>query len=124
MDTWVLGQISFWFTVKEIKPAQVVDKVIEIWLDLVTPGRGAGERNWFHRAYRTVEQSTTRASRELDIRRELRDWDSSYPEIHHELIVRWIVGALVSITVTSVYNSIKRTMMGGGGYRRDPYNRF
>ena len=59
----------------------------------------------------------------MDIRRELREFDNAYPEIHHELIVRWLVGALVSVTVTSIYNSFKRSLMGMGS-RRDPYHRF
>jgi len=60
------------------------------------------------RGWRSIEQSTDRANREIDIRRSLRDWDNSYPEIHHELIVRWICGATVSIVTTSLYNSIVR----------------
>jgi hypothetical protein len=76
----------------------------------------------FHRAFRTIEQSTTRTSRELDIRRNLRDWDNHYPEIHHELIVRWVCGAVVSLTVTSLYNGLKRELFASG--RRDPYRRY
>ena len=30
-----------------MKPAAIVDKIIEIALDLVVPGRGAGETNWY-----------------------------------------------------------------------------
>lgn len=30
-----------------MKPAVVVDKIIEIALDLLVPGRGAGESNWY-----------------------------------------------------------------------------
>ena len=47
MDSWVVGQISFWYTVRQVKPAVIVDKVIELFLDLVVPGRGAGETNWY-----------------------------------------------------------------------------
>lgn len=75
MDSWVVGQISFWYTVYEVrfdiqlldpvllrcifpkenltphtelqvKPAAIVDKLISFWIDIVTPGRGAGEANW------------------------------------------------------------------------------
>ena len=74
------------------------------------------------RAYRTIDQTRTRTTRELDIRRDLRNWDNQYPEIHHELIVRWVVGALVSVTVTSFYNSFKRALFSSG--RQDPYRRF
>jgi hypothetical protein len=47
MDAWVVGQISFWYTVRKVKPAAIVDKVVEIFLDIVVPGRGAGENNWY-----------------------------------------------------------------------------
>jgi len=60
------------------------------------------------RGIRAVEQSSDRASREIDIRRSLRDWDHRYPEIHHELIVRWVCGAVVSVVVTSIYNGLVR----------------
>jgi hypothetical protein len=30
----------------QVKPAKIVDKAIAFWLDIVTPGRGAGESNW------------------------------------------------------------------------------
>ena len=50
----------------------------------------------------------------MDIRADLRKWDNEFPEIHHELIVRWVAGAAVSLVVTSIYNSITRP--------RPPYN--
>lgn len=178
MDSWVVSQISFWYTVNEVgswykqnkctpyrsigktllqqpnesilshiysfqvKPAKIVDKIIELFLDIVTPGRGAGETSWYvnflerssfwflftmtflleswqptsisrcllrlMKGWRTLEQSAERTSRELDIRADLRRWDDSYPEIHHELIVRWLAGATVSWAVTSMYNSLVR----------------
>ena len=60
------------------------------------------------RAVRNLEQTGERASRELDLRRDLRRWDQEHPDIHHELIVRYVCGALVSIAVTSIYNSFRR----------------
>lgn len=60
------------------------------------------------RGLRNLEQSTERAQRELDIRSDLRRWDNDHPQIHHELIVRYICGAVVSITVTSLYNALVR----------------
>lgn len=30
----------------QVKPAQIVDKIIGFWLDLTVPGRGAGESSW------------------------------------------------------------------------------
>ena len=47
MDSWVVGQISFWYTVYEVKPAVIVDKLVQFWVDLSTPGRGAGESSWY-----------------------------------------------------------------------------
>mmetsp|Transcript_15273 Transcript_15273/g.42314 ORF Transcript_15273/g.42314 Transcript_15273/m.42314 type:complete len:153 (+) Transcript_15273:307-765(+) len=108
MDSWIVGQISFWYTVREVNPAEIVDQIINFWLDMVTPGRGAGESQWWQRAVRTLEQTSERASREMDIRRDLRIWDQDHPEIHHELIVRYVCGAAISVVATAFYNSIKR----------------
>mmetsp|Transcript_12935 Transcript_12935/g.26838 ORF Transcript_12935/g.26838 Transcript_12935/m.26838 type:complete len:130 (-) Transcript_12935:192-581(-) len=121
MDSWVVGQLAFWYTVREVKPAEIVDRVIDFWLDLVTPGRGAGESQWWQRAMRTLEQSSERAGRELDIRTELRQWDNEHPEIHHELIVRYLCGAALSIVATALYNSIfhSRPAHSGGSRRAD-----
>lgn len=149
MDTWVVSQISFWFTVSvscgvakvllifgdpmhvfltnipcphkhththltlciqvyEIQPAVIVDKVIDFWMDLVTPGRGAGQRDWWQRMGRQLEQTVNRTQREMEIRRDLRQWDNEHPQIHHELIVRWVCGAVVSVAATNLYNSLVR----------------
>jgi hypothetical protein len=37
----------------------------------------------------------------------LRRWDNDFPEIHHELIVRWLSGAVISVAVTTLYNAFK-----------------
>jgi hypothetical protein len=55
---------------------------------------------------RSLEQGGERYSREIEIRTELRRWDREYPQIHHELIVRWLAGAVVSMVATSLYNSL------------------
>ncbi len=34
------------FFVAKIKPAVIVDKIIEAAVDILVPGRGAGEGNW------------------------------------------------------------------------------
>jgi len=59
------------------------------------------------KSWKTLEQSAERTSREMEIRSDLRQWDHDFPEIHHELIVRWVAGAFVSMAVTSLYNAIK-----------------
>lgn len=64
--------------------------------------------NRWQRGWRQIEQTAERTSREMDIRTELRNWDTQYPEIHHELIVRWVSGAVVSLVITSIYTSIMR----------------
>ena len=47
MDSWVVGQIAFWYTVYEISPTTVVDKLLTFWLDVTIPGgRGIGGSNW------------------------------------------------------------------------------
>ena len=89
MDSWIVGQISFWYTVNKVKPAQIVDYCINLFLDLTIPGRGAGENHWLMKGYRQVQQTAERTNREMDIRNQLRNWDNDFPEIHHELIVRW-----------------------------------
>jgi hypothetical protein len=78
-----------------------------MFLDIVTPGRGAGENNIFMKGWRAVEQGFDRTDREIEIRNDLRRWDNQFPEIHHELIVRWLSGAVVSMAVTSFYNAMK-----------------
>lgn len=90
-----------------MKPAEIVDKAIEFFIDVVTPGRGAGENSWFMKGWRTIEQSFDRADREIEIRNDLRRWDNQFPQIHHELIVRWLCGAVASMVVTSLYNELK-----------------
>mmetsp|Transcript_24286 Transcript_24286/g.27163 ORF Transcript_24286/g.27163 Transcript_24286/m.27163 type:complete len:118 (-) Transcript_24286:161-514(-) len=107
MDNWIVSQVSFWFTVRKIKPAQIVDEGIRLFLDLTIPGRGTGENNWIMRGVRSLEMGGERIQKEMDLRSQLRDWDSQFPEIHHEMIVRWICGAIASGVVTSIYQSMK-----------------
>jgi hypothetical protein len=54
-----------------------------------------------------VQQTAERTNREIDIRNQLRTWDNDFPEIHHELIVRWLCGAVVSLGVTAIYQALK-----------------
>lgn len=77
-----------------------------IWLILCCLCMCTG--SWM-RGWRQIEQSTDRASKEYDMRCSLRDWDARYPEIHHELIVRWLCGAAVSLVTTSLYNGLVRS---------------
>lgn len=102
------GSSSFILAIQmKVKPGEIVDKAIEIFLDLVVPGRGASDGKWWLSPLRQIEEGADRANRELDIRSNLRRWDHDYPEIHHELLVRWIAGFAVSFCVTSIYNGLK-----------------
>jgi hypothetical protein len=92
----------------QVKPAAIVDKLIDFWLTLIIPGRGAGERTWWMQGLRSLEQQSERTAREIDVRADLRRWDREYPQIHHELIVRWVCGAAVSMLCTSLYHGITR----------------
>mmetsp|Transcript_6660 Transcript_6660/g.14567 ORF Transcript_6660/g.14567 Transcript_6660/m.14567 type:complete len:115 (-) Transcript_6660:208-552(-) len=111
---WLLGNLAFAYSFHKTQPAIIVDELVRIWLDIVTPGRGAGESNWFFKGIRSIEQQAERTSRELDIRSDLRRWDEEFPWIHHELIIRYVVGGLASTTVMFLYNALR----GGNKERR------
>ena len=93
-------------TQTKINPTKVVDEAIKIAVDLLVPGRGMGESNWFQKNWRAVEQSAERTSREMDIRRELRNWDEQVPQFHHEMIVRYVAGVLASSLVNGFYSAL------------------
>lgn len=59
------------------------------------------------REWRNLEQSSVKYQREMDIRSQLRQWDEDFPWMHHELIVRYIAGLVVSGVVVSLYQSIR-----------------
>lgn len=114
---------SSFFHSSQVKAATIVDKLIAFWVDLCTPGRGAGESTWWMQSIRTVSQSTERTSREMDIRNTLRQWDRDHPQIHHELILRYLCGAFVSVACTSFYNAIRRSMSNDRSPVRYNYRR-
>lgn len=92
---------------KQVKPAAIVDKLVEIAIDFLLPGKGAGESNWWNRGWRMIEQQADRTSKELDIRSDLRRWDDEFPFFHHELVVRYISGFLASTVVMTIYNELR-----------------
>lgn len=49
------------FSWKKIKPAVIVDKLIEAVVDVLVPGKGAGESNWFWRNLRSLERDSDRS---------------------------------------------------------------
>ncbi|KAL7474981.1 hypothetical protein ACHAW6_000917 [Cyclotella cf. meneghiniana] len=104
---WLCGQIAFIYAFNKVKPAQIVDKLVEIAVDIMVPGRGAGEGNWFMRNIRSFERDSDKISKELDIRQELRNWDREFPYFHHELIVRYVFGFLASSLAVFVFDKLK-----------------
>lgn len=85
----------------------VVDKLISVAVDVIVPGRGAGESNWVMKNWRTLEQGAEKSTREMDIRADLRKWDEQFPEMHHELVVRYIASALAASLVSAVFDMVR-----------------
>mmetsp|Transcript_4416 Transcript_4416/g.9547 ORF Transcript_4416/g.9547 Transcript_4416/m.9547 type:complete len:117 (+) Transcript_4416:92-442(+) len=104
---WLCGQIAFIYAFNKIKPAVVVDKIVETVVDILVPGRGAGESNWFWRNVRSLERDSDRISKELDLRAELRNWDREFPYVHHELILRYFAGFLASALTVAAWGQIR-----------------
>ena len=88
-------------------PVKVIDKCVEIAVDMMVPGKGSGESNWMMKQYRSVSQSATRQQKELEIRNELRNWDEQVPWFHTELIVRCAAGVVARGLVLSIYQMIR-----------------
>eukprot|EP00985_Skeletonema_marinoi_P031120 scaffold36298_cov146-Skeletonema_marinoi.AAC.1 len=57
---WICGQCAFIYAFNKIKPAVIVDKLIEAVVDVLVPGKGAGESNWFWRNLRSLERDSDR----------------------------------------------------------------
>jgi hypothetical protein len=89
---------------EKVNPTKVVDKLIDIAVTVIVPGRGAGENSWLMKNWRSIESSAEKASREMDIRSDLRRWDQQHPELHHELIVRYLAGVTASALVTAIFD--------------------
>lgn len=108
-----------------MNPTKIVDNLIAIWLDLTIPGGGVGERSFWMSGWRMLQQTERRASKEMEIRNDLYRWDCENPQCHHELIVRYLCGALASLVCTCVYNELVDTFgrnnrsqrRGGTSYR-------
>lgn len=91
----------------QIPPVKVIDKCIEIAVDILVPGKGTGESSWMMKQYRNLEQTATRQQKELDIRNEIRKWDEEVPWFHTELIVRCAAGVVARGLVLSIYQMIR-----------------
>ena len=46
-----------------MKPGKVVDKVIDMVLDILIPGKGVGQGNWLSRSLRSIENQAERTTR-------------------------------------------------------------
>jgi len=84
-----------------------VDKAIEIILDIIVPGKGAGVSNWLQKGLRTIEHHADRAQREIEIRSTLRNWDQEYPWMHHELIIRYVASFAASSFALMLYRELR-----------------
>mmetsp|Transcript_30867 Transcript_30867/g.55934 ORF Transcript_30867/g.55934 Transcript_30867/m.55934 type:complete len:117 (+) Transcript_30867:90-440(+) len=104
---WLCGQIAFIYAFNKIKPAVIVDTIVEAVIDVLVPGRGAGESNWFWRNVRSFERDSDRISKELDMRAELRNWDREFPFFHHELIVRYFAGFVASAVAVTAWSQLR-----------------
>jgi len=63
----------------QVRPTKVVDSIVRIVIDVLTPGKGTGESNWMMKGLRNLEQQADKVSREMDIRANLRRWDEEFP---------------------------------------------
>ncbi|CAB9513062.1 expressed unknown protein [Seminavis robusta] len=125
MDTFLIGQVAFWWAQYSIKPAVIVDKLIEIAVDILVPPRQTNQNSgsahgWFMSRWNSLDRAAEKTQRELEIRNDLRRWDRDNPEMRHEIIVRTIVSGMVSVIATNVYISFCRRIRGndsrGGRY--------
>mmetsp|Transcript_1895 Transcript_1895/g.2725 ORF Transcript_1895/g.2725 Transcript_1895/m.2725 type:complete len:116 (+) Transcript_1895:39-386(+) len=107
LDESIISFATFAWAFNKIKPAQVVDKLIEILVKVVTPGRGTGESSWWMKGIRSIGQSAEKAQREMEIRANLRQWDEEFPFMHHEMIVRYAAGFLASSVAVMIYDTIR-----------------
>jgi len=107
MDSSFISISTFIWAFKKIRPAEVVDKIIDICLDVLVPGRGTGENNWWMRGIRRIQQSSERTQKELEMRSDLGRWDREFPHLHHELIIRYAAGFLASSASILLYDFIR-----------------
>ncbi len=59
---------SFLWAFNKVRPAEVADKIIKFVVDVMTPGRGHGESSWWMRGLRSVQRSSERIEKEMELR--------------------------------------------------------
>ena len=62
--------------------------------------------------WQSMERTTEKTRRELEIRDHLRRWDNENPELRHEMIVKTLASGLFSLFVTNLYLSFCRRIRG------------
>jgi len=92
----------------KVRPGEIVDKIVEIALNLIVPGRDGG-KSWWTRGMKRLEE----VERDMQIRAELKRWDEEFPFMHHQLIVRYASGIVASSIALFVYDHLVR-----GGSRK------
>ena len=61
---------------------------------------------------RNVQRGSQRIEKEMEIRSNLAQWDEEFPFMHHELIIRYAAGFLVSTIALTIYDLFR------GGHKR------
>mmetsp|Transcript_16087 Transcript_16087/g.24103 ORF Transcript_16087/g.24103 Transcript_16087/m.24103 type:complete len:124 (-) Transcript_16087:460-831(-) len=107
-----IGSFSWGF--QNVRPAEVIDRIIAFAVDVITPGKGTGESSWWMKGLRNVQRGSQRIEKEMEFRSHLAEWDDSFPFLHHELIVRYAAGFLASTVALTIWDVV-RSGYGGGG---------
>jgi len=100
----IISTGSFLYGFNMVRPAEIVDRIIAFAVDVLTPGGGVGESNWWMKGLRNVQRGSQRIEKEMEIRSSLAQWDEEFPFIHHELIVRYAAGFLASTIALTIYD--------------------
>lgn len=96
----------------QIRPAEVVDKIVAFAIDIMTPGGGVGESTWWMRGFRNAQRGSQRIEKEMEFRSNLAQWDEEFPFMHHELIVRYVAGFMASTVALTVYDLLRSNKKG------------
>lgn len=97
MEFYLLSGLTFMWAFNKVRPARVVDTIIEFVHDIFMPGRGTGG------FMKRMEKSAVG----IVVRNELKLWDEAYPFVHHELLIRWCTGLLASSVAMCTYNFLR-----------------
>ena len=59
------------------------------------------------KSIRTIQRSSERAQREVEIRADLLEFDEQFPFAHHELLIRYAAGFLASTFCATLYEMLR-----------------